>query len=195
MSPEDDVTAWLNGLQRADAIAAQQLWQRYYPRLVALAARRLPASMCRAFDEEDVALSAIDSFCRGVTSGRFPDVTDRDSLWALLIVITKRKCRSQVRRQLAAKRGGGRTQGESAFENRGGEGIGGEIAREPTPDFAVLMSDEVSRLLELLSDDITRSLALLKLDGFTNHEAAEQLGCSLTTVERRLRLIRKTWSQ
>ena len=32
-----------------------------------------------------------------------------------------------------------------------------------------------------------------KLEGYTNDEIAGQLGCSVRTVERRLRLIRKKW--
>ena len=44
-----------------------------------------------AADEEDVALSAFDSFCRGAQRGRFPQLDDRDNLWRLLVVITSRK--------------------------------------------------------------------------------------------------------
>ncbi len=43
-------------------------------------------------------------------------------------------------------------------------------------------------------DEATRQLAILKMEGYTNKEAANRLNCSQTTIERRLRLIRKTWS-
>ncbi len=195
MSLDDDVTAWIDGLRREDAAAAQRLWEHYYRRLLDLAARRLPANMRREFDEEDVALSAIDSLCRGMAQGRFPNLADRDSLWALLIVITTRKCRARVRRHAAQKRGGGSVQGESAFSADAGRGIAAEIGREPSPEFVAVMAEEVKRLLDLLPDDVTQQLAVLKMEGYTNAESAQQLGCSLTTVERRLRLIRKTWSR
>jgi DNA-directed RNA polymerase specialized sigma24 family protein len=39
------------------------------------------------------------------------------------------------------------------------------------------------------------ALATAKLEGYTNDEIAEQLGCSQRTVERRLHLIRKKWEQ
>ena len=48
-------------------------------------------------------------------------------------------------------------------------------------------------LLELLDGDM-RHIALLKLEGYTNEEIAAAMGCSLPTVERRLRLIRKAWN-
>ena len=124
MSVDDDVTAWIDGLRRRDTVATQHLWERYYQRLVNLAAQRLPPNLRREFDEEDVALSAIDSFCRGAAKGRFPDLADRNSLWALLIVITRRKCRAKLRHHAAQKRGGGDVQGESAFDS----GIGGGIS-------------------------------------------------------------------
>jgi RNA polymerase sigma factor (sigma-70 family) len=195
MSLDEDVTAWIDGLRREDTAATQQLWERYYQRLLELASRRLPANIRRDFDEEDVALSAIDSLCRGMAQGRFPNLADLDSLWALLIVITKRKCRARVRHHMAQKRGGGKTRGESAFNTaKDGAGISEEISQEPSPEFVAQMTEEVTLLLDQLHDDVTRQLAVLKLEGYTNVEAAQHLNCSQTTVERRLRLIRKTWS-
>jgi DNA-directed RNA polymerase specialized sigma24 family protein len=49
-------------------------------------------------------------------------------------------------------------------------------------------------LLEQLGDDVLRSIAVWKMEGLTNQEIAARLGCAVPTVERRLRLIRKTWS-
>ena len=36
-------------------------------------------------------------------------------------------------------------------------------------------------------------IALLKLQGYTNPEVADQCRCSLSTVDRRLQLIRRKW--
>jgi hypothetical protein len=65
MASEGSVTHWLGQLQAGDPAAAQQMWQRYFPRLVELARQKLRVALRRAADEEDVALSAFDSFCRG----------------------------------------------------------------------------------------------------------------------------------
>nr|MCU0979177.1 ECF-type sigma factor [Pirellulaceae bacterium] len=48
-------------------------------------------------------------------------------------------------------------------------------------------------LLERLPDADLRTLAVAKLEGYANAEVAERLGCSMRTVERRLRLIRDLW--
>lgn len=80
MSSDGSVTRWIDALQAGDRAAAQRLWERYFPRLVGLARARLQGAPRRAADEEDVALSAFDSFCRCAERGRFPDLVDRESL-------------------------------------------------------------------------------------------------------------------
>src|SRR5262249_36398416 len=72
----------------------------------------------RAADEEDVALSALASFCRGAEQGRFPRLEDRDDLWALLVVIAARKAVDLRQREGRQKRGGGR--GLEEMEHRNG---------------------------------------------------------------------------
>ena len=42
MMPEGSVTSWLRRLQEGDREAVQPLWERYYPRLVALARGAAP---------------------------------------------------------------------------------------------------------------------------------------------------------
>ena len=97
MSSEGSVTRWLGALRAGDPAAAQQLWERYFHRLVGLARQRLCGARRRAADEEDVALSAFDSFYRAAEAGRFPQLADRDGLWRLLVTITARKAAHLVR--------------------------------------------------------------------------------------------------
>jgi DNA-directed RNA polymerase specialized sigma24 family protein len=40
-----------------------------------------------------------------------------------------------------------------------------------------------------------QQVALLKVDGYTNDEIAQQLGCTRRTVQRRLNLIRDVWAE
>src|SRR5947209_19553361 len=89
--PNDLVTVWLGRLVAGDSAAVRPLWDAYFHRLVGLARSRLRDAPRRAADEEDVALSAFDSFCRQAERGRFPDLADRASLWRLLAAFTLRK--------------------------------------------------------------------------------------------------------
>jgi RNA polymerase sigma factor (sigma-70 family) len=174
-----------------------KLWQRYYRRLLALARKKLGDSPRRVADEEDVVLSAFQSFCRRAQEDRFPDLRDRDDLWRLIVHITERKAYDQLIHQTRKKRGSGLVAGESAFvdlqASTGAAGIDEVAGPEPTPEFAAEMVEAVDRLLDKLADDQLRQIALYKLEGYTNEEIAEKIGRSLPTVERRLRLIRETW--
>ena len=89
MPSDESVSEWLGQLRDGDPAAAQKLWQRYFLRLVGLARTKLQGTPRRAADEEDVALSAFDSFCRGAEQGRFPQLSDRDNLWDLLVLLVR----------------------------------------------------------------------------------------------------------
>ena len=49
--PEGSVTCWLQQLQAGDQTAAQELWNRYFARLVGLARSKLRGAPRRAADE------------------------------------------------------------------------------------------------------------------------------------------------
>src|SRR5262245_20134227 len=99
MASEQSVTKWIRGLKAGDPDAAEKLWQRYFQRLVQLARSRLQNLRRGAGDEEDVALNAFDSLCRGAAQGRFELLLDRDDLWRLLAVLTVRKAIDLRRRE------------------------------------------------------------------------------------------------
>src|SRR5262249_15487625 len=109
------VTLWIEQLKAGNPAAAQPLWQDYFRRLVGVARTRLRGAPRRAADEEDVALSAFDSFCRGAARGRFPRLADRDDLWQLLVLIRERKAVDLVQHERRRKRGGGAVLDEAAL--------------------------------------------------------------------------------
>jgi len=193
------VTMWIARLNEADSGAAQEeIWKRYFRRLVGLARTKLGDSPRRAEDEDDVAVAALQSFFQDAEAGRFPDLKDRTNLWPLLAKITARKAINQRKRQLAAKRGGGKVRGESAV----GLPASGEprplsdlIVDDLTPDFLVALRDEYQRLMELLPDEQLRQIVRLKLAGHANREIAQELNVVERTAERKLQLIRSYWSQ
>lgn len=179
------VTHWIRLFQAGDHEAAQPLWERYFSRLTALAHKKLRGRVLAVADAEDVALSAFDSLCKGLRRGRFPRLEDRDNLWKLLVVITARKAAHLIRDQHAPKRGG--RVGWDAIS------LDEIVGQEPTPDFAVQVSEQCERLLALLPHNDLRRVAGLKLEGFTNEEIAQQISCARRTVDRKLRLIRHLW--
>jgi DNA-directed RNA polymerase specialized sigma24 family protein len=193
------VTRWIDGLKLGDQDAAQALWERYFSRLVRLARARMARCTGADEDEEDAALSAFDSFCAGAVRGRFPRLADRDDLWRLLVVITARKVSAQVDRRRAQKRGGrwlrvDRGVAAGANEPSEDDRLADLVGREPTPEFATMIAEELQILLDRLGDDQLRRIALERMEGYTSDEIAERLGCARRTVARRLDLIRQLWS-
>ena len=199
MSSGGSVSHWLGRLRAGEQAAAQPLWERYFRRLVALARLKLKDGPRRAADEEDVALSAFDSFCRAAAQGRFPQLQDRDDLWQLLIVITDRKAVRMVHYERRQKRGGGEVLDEAALRHGQSAAEASPLAQivglEPSPDFAAQVGEECRRLLRALDDPELQRVAVLKMEGYTVAEIAAQLTCVPRTVKRWLRLIRQIWKQ
>src|SRR5262245_36236750 len=196
MSSRGSVSGWIDELKAGNHAAAQRLWERYFHRLVGLARKKLADGQRRAADEEDAALSAFDSFCRGAEAGRFPQLDDRDDLWRLLVTLTARKAFDQMRDEHRLKRGGGAVLGQSALQGDP-ESSDADFAsfagREPTPEAAALVAEECRLLLARLQSDELREIAVWKMEGHTNEEIAAKRDCALSTVERKLQRIRAEW--
>jgi len=192
------IGVWLAALQTGDSQAARQLWERYFARLAHLAQLRMGSLPRRAADEEDVVLSAMNSFLQGARDARFPRLADETDLWRVLVTITSRKVSAQRRRHFAARRNKGRVRGESVFADPSGSSSAGGIeaiaGNEPNPAVAAQVTEECRKLIERLDDNTLREVARLKLDGCTNEEIAAQIGKTVRTVERKLTLIRDCWS-
>src|SRR5262249_17903014 len=154
-----------------------------------LARRRLRDAPRRAADEEDVALSAFDSFCRNAGRGRFPGLLDRDSLWRLLVVLTARKAAHAVRDAGRPKRGGGKGPADDPAD------LEGLLSREPDPAFAAQVAEQFRHLLGQLGDPHLEAVALWRMDGFGVDEIAARLGCAPRSVKRKLQLIRRLWDR
>ena len=204
MTAGESVTQWIDQLKGGDRAAAQRLWERYYGRLVREARRwlkRAPAGP--AADEDDVAQGAFASFCRRAAEGRFPRLYDRNDLWQLLVVIAFRKTCNQIKHERVRQPRNGRVVHVSALAagpDRDGSGLFADLVGQgPSPAMAAQTAEECRRLLAELGDETLRQVALWKLEGYTNEEIALMMndgkGRSLSTVELKLKMIRKRWEK
>ena len=198
MSSDGSISHWIHELKQGDPAAAEHLWQQCFPQLVRFASDKLRGLPRRASDEEDVALSALDSFFRAAGRGRFPDLADREGLWRLLMRMTARKAVDMVRHESRRLGGGGRMVEESLANAGESSARGRGLANIPDdalgPEMANLLVEECRRLLEHLEPEL-QQVALAKMDGYHNEEIARQLDCSVRTIERRLHLIRTIWER
>jgi DNA-directed RNA polymerase specialized sigma24 family protein len=197
MSVQGSISHWLEALKAGDNPATQALWQRYGERLVRLARRKLLPKYRRVGDEEDVALSAFKSLCLGARKGRFPSVTDRDSLWGLLVFLTAQKAADWVAYQKRIKRGAGRVRGHSALMGKDGRSSEGNldalIFQAAGPVTLNIWAEEYEQLMDRLGDAVLRKVAEMSVQGYKIDEISQNLGLARRTIHRKLNLIRKIW--
>lgn len=195
---EGSVTSLIDRVQQGDEYAAKVLFDRYFGQVLRVAAIKLRGSPRGAEDEEDAAISALDSFIQRARNNEFPLLKDRHNLWLLLQTITERKAINQRKRQLADKRGKGKVLNEVALHAAcDDDQLGGWAAIEApnaTPEMIALLKEQYRLKLNSLESKQLRTVARLKLQGYTNKEIACQLGVVERTVERKLWLIRDLWA-
>jgi DNA-directed RNA polymerase specialized sigma24 family protein len=182
VADNETVSLWLDQLKHGSNQAVQELWDRYQFRQMGLARKLLGGAPRGAADEEDVALSAFNSFCIRAAEGKFPALDDRHDLWKILATITVRKA-SRLARRERRRKGIDVQQGMQDFSDDC-----------PSPEFGEISKQEMCRLFDLLDDQTLRLVAYGKLVGETNAQIARAIGKSVPTVERKLRTIRQLWS-
>jgi len=191
---DDPVSQWIEQLAASEREAANRLWQHFCRRLMSFARNRLSPTSRRVYDEEDAAISAFRSLCRGIESNRYPEINSRDNLWALLVVIAGRKIANRKRFDGQKKRAVRSTLTEDVFQSPNeGSLLQSLTSREPTPALAAEVADTSEHLLSILPDDDLKRLVLLKLEGYTNEDAAEKMQVTRRTVQRKLERIRRCW--
>ena len=196
MTEHSSVTDWLQLLKRGDKQeAVAKLWKVYFERLVVIARNHLKTKSRAVADEEDVALSAFNSFVRAAQNGRFPRLDDRNDLWQVLFMLTSRKSIDLIAKQSTQKAGGGRIVQLSALR-RGEDGSSAEVdvpGMAPDPAEAVALAESLEKMLAVLGDENLQHVVVWRMEGYTNEEIAERLGRSLATVERKLKTIRSIY--
>jgi len=194
---DDPITEWMEKLQRGCPHSAQKIWEHYCSQLYAVARTRLSIAGKRVYDEEDAALSAFHSLCRGIQQKRFPELTDRDNLWRLLLTITLRKISVRRRYDHQDRRDIHRLEmtGLGHAIDDAAVGPDGLPDAAPPPEFLAEISENCERLFNKLSSEELRRIAELKMEGYTNGEIASRLSVTRRTIERKVERIRREWSQ
>lgn len=190
------IQLWLQNVREGDERSAEAIWNAFYPRLVQLAFFELRVTSRRVEDEEDVVLSAMQSFFKAAKLGRFEEVDDAASLWRLLSEMTRRKVVDRIRRNKALKNGGNKVHGDSIYaagpdseRSRLAEVAADEIAA----DVQAIFTEQLGQWLAALeqTEPLLKELALAKMEGYTNVELSKMFDRSVPTIERWLRRIRR----
>lgn len=153
MSENDNsVTMLIKQLNEGTPEAAEALWHRYFPQLMRVARQRLKGARYASADEEDVALSAFNSLCIGAQEGRFPQLSDRNSFWSLLVSITAHKSVDLIRHENRRKRGGSGTPDSDENQAREAVSLSGIAEQQADPEIAALVGEQFEILVKKLDD-------------------------------------------
>jgi DNA-directed RNA polymerase specialized sigma24 family protein len=190
-APDGSVTQLFALVGQGDEDAAAALWERFVPRLLGLARRTLASHPRLNGFADDVVQSVFASFFAQAQAGQFV-LDHRDDVWNLLGVMTVRKARQALRREMADKRGGGQILNEAGPSSESGSPptLDSVPASQLGPEFDFLAEEMLANL-----PDELRTVAVLRLMGHTNPEIATHLDWTLRKVERKLQLIRLRWEK
>jgi RNA polymerase sigma factor (sigma-70 family) len=194
------VTRCIQQLKAGDLDAFEKIWQHYFEELLEVARGVMrQRKKWSIVDEDDIVQNALLSVCRGFPKNKsYENVNSRESLWPILVAITKFKVADNFRRENAAKRGAGRVVSEANLErnqeNSSRIGLAQLVADDsPKPQDIAEMSEQLALLMGLLPREDLKQIARLHLEGWKNNEIAEELEISTRSVERKLALVRDAW--
>jgi len=184
----------LVGICAGNEEAVEKLVRLYLDKLVGVGRqtyRRKFADVPRpGEDEEDAALSALDSFCAAAREGKVHDLANRHQLWKLLAKITVRKICDQRERATAKKRGG-----KDAVPTGLTDALGEVVSKLTGPEAAAELADTIRAAMDALDDQELKRIAQMYLNERSPADIAEELGVTERTVYRKLEVIHEHWDR
>ena len=179
MSHSDSTTDLLRRWRTGDQSAARDLYERYSQSLCALVERNIKKRLRRRIGAEEPVQSAFRTFFRRTADGQY-QIDHSVDLWNLLVTITLNKLRHMIEYAEAKKRDPNRE------VDLDGEVLSPDlIAREPTPDEAAALDEELELLLAKLKSD-EPEIVRLRLRGCSVSEIANSLNLAQHTIRRKL---------
>jgi RNA polymerase sigma factor (sigma-70 family) len=168
--------------------AAADIVAEYTAALVSVARRAISPKLARRIDPEDVVQSAYRSFFVRMGRGEY-ELGNGKELWKLLLTITLNKVRKQGKFHRAKKRS------VSLEQSAGGSTMAAPAAelkrsKEPNPEDAAILIEEVVALLATLRDD-DRAIIELRLQGYNSVEIAKETGRAERTVRRAIERVER----
>jgi RNA polymerase sigma factor (sigma-70 family) len=201
MPREDDGRSHLISLhielvKKQDREAMTLIWERYIAYLL-----RFVSSQCkknprlRGAGADDLTAETFESFWKAATSGKLSGIVDREGLLKMLCKIAKRKVAHHARDESRLKRGSGRVL-LHADADPGDSSASGDFfeqfeSDDPLPEDLAIATETLASAYAALPDPKLREVLELWLQQeYTQPEIAKALGCSVTTVGRRVAEIR-----
>jgi RNA polymerase sigma-70 factor (ECF subfamily) len=176
---QDSFHVLLDQLRAGDDGAAAQFFRRFAHRLLGLASVQLGALLRGKVEPDDVVQSVFKSFFVRQRDGRL-DLESWEGVWAVLVVLTVRKCHQKREFFTAARRDVRREVGAA---DEAEDAVREALGREPTPSEAAEMVETLRHVLGLF-EGRERTIVETSLQGYEAAEVAGRLGCTKRKVYR-----------
>jgi RNA polymerase sigma-70 factor (ECF subfamily) len=193
MSGDSSFSRLMEQLRAGDPEASRRIFETYAHRLIGLARSRMDGMHRQKEGAEDIVQSALASFFLRHAARPF-DLANWDNLWALLTVITLRKCYHHVEHYRAACRDVRRETMAQQGDTDDSTASFIAIAREPSPDEVAGLCDTLGELLRGLPER-DRRIVTLALDDHSIPEISRIVGRSEYLVRKVIQQIRQRWER
>jgi RNA polymerase sigma-70 factor (ECF subfamily) len=185
MAKDRSVDSFVKSLRDGDPNATKEVFDQYVDRLVAMARKRISLRLAGRIDPEDIVQSVFRTFFHRAKQGQF-QFSAEDDICRMLARITVHKTLRQVAHHQAGKRDAGRDAG-SGDESQ--DIVVNLLSKEPSPDEATQLLDQMEHFLAQLPGD-DRKILELRMQGFTTLEISKQLDITDRKIRRRMEVIR-----
>lgn len=185
----------INRLRDGQEEAFEAVFSKYFNRLVSLATRKMSGLNLVPRSGEDIALSAMKSFCLGLRENRI-DLDNEKDIWGFLFLITVRKACGERRKILSKKRGFGQTviaENFAATDDESGR-IESVITDDSVPELALELAELADELVDFVaSKPIYREIIQMRMENYSIEEIAKKLDVVPHTVYYHLNMVKKRW--
>ncbi len=165
--------------------AATELVERYQPHILRAVRRKMAREIRPKFDSQDFVQAVWTSFFRNQTSLLGADSPEQ--LIGLLATMARNKVIDELRRRMETKKYN--VQKESSLDSNDQDGRFVESGSH-TPSQLFIAREKLAQILDGQSTQ-NRSIILLRIEGRSQEEIAEELGISVRTVRRVIGRIQK----
>jgi RNA polymerase sigma-70 factor (ECF subfamily) len=185
MAKDRSVDSFVKSLRDGDPTVTKEVFDQYVDRLVAMARKRISLRLAGRIDPEDIVQSVFRTFFHRAKQGQF-QFSAEDDICRMLARITVHKTLRQVAHHQAGKRDAGRDAG-SGDESQ--DIVVNLLSKEPSPDEATQLLDQMEHFLAQLADD-DRKILELRMQGYSTLEISKQLDITDRKIRRRMEVIR-----
>lgn len=176
------------GYEAGDRDAENEIAERYFSGLLRLVQTRISPALARRFEAEDI-VQTVFKIIFSKPAGERKVITRSGSMWPLLVGIAIQRTNREVQRQSTEKRNYKLDQSLHVGDNNVPLPLA-DVLRDPTPDQAVAIAEELEAAFSRLSD-VEQEIFQQHLQGESEQDIAEQVGRSGRTVRRAIEKVRK----